>query len=537
MRNGFAGCIGMVALVLLFTTGAAFSQTASPQPRTAMSWGWNPEPAPDSPQSETTSTSSSPDSAQLGTQAQAEQNTDEQTDKQVKKPTDKLMGDPEGQSGQNLSATSPAADSTGSASSSSSASTSDSTSSSSLSSTTIAVLPPDGISPTGKGGILPDLQNPFQVQTQGLKIGPAYLTSISDSFFYAINTTPGSPTQTYYGNSLAATIVYNKQFGQGNLAIQGKEQFSTSELTPYFNQSVGAVYTTQLTDRWTLNTSATFTYFQNTILANPQYLLVPSNNGLVLQNLFTLQRSSSIYESNAISFDYVIDGRTQVTLSPILGATFLDTGGSGWTSSTQLGGSIGINRDYSSNLTLGGSYSFAHTIATGLPGTPSWNSQSLGISVQYRPAPTWNISGSVAASVQQISGLWTLSPTGSVRASKSFSDGSVIFGAYTRTEATAVLVSTGYYSQSDLGYSRKINQKMNFSVTVGEYKTSDLDLKQNGTHAGSFFTYRFRPNLSLSTGYNYVHQAGAQNLTLSPFVGTTSSFSIGLNWILGSPSQ
>ncbi len=130
-----------------------------------------------------------------------------------------------------------------------------------------------------------------------------------------------------------------------------------------------------------------------------------------------------------------------------------------------------------------------------------------------------------------------MSPTGSVRVSKSFSDGSAIFGAYTRTEATAVLVSTGYYSQSDIGYSRKIKQKMSFSATFGQYKTSDLDLKQNGTHAGSFFTYRLRPNLSLSTGYNYVHQAGAQDLTLSPFVGTTSSFSIGLNWILGSPSQ
>ncbi len=371
MRNSFAGCIGMVALVLLFTAGAAFSQIAVPQPRATASWGWNPEPAPDSPQSGSTSTSSSPDSAPVGTEAQAQQNPDPQTDKPVKKPTDKLMGDPEGQSAQNLSATSPAAGSTGSASpssadatSSSSPGSADATSSSSPSSTAIAVLPPDGISPPGKGGILPDLQNPFQVQPQGLKIGPAYLTNISDSFFYAINAVPGSPTQTYYGNSLGATIIYNKQFGQANLAVQGKEQFSTSELTPYFNQSAGVVYTNQLTDSWTLNASATFTYFQNTILANPQYLLVPSNNGLVLQNLFTLQRASSIYESNAISFNYEIDGRTHVTLSPILGATVLNDG-SGWASSTQLGGSIGISRDYSSNLTLGGSYSLAHTTATG----------------------------------------------------------------------------------------------------------------------------------------------------------------------------
>ena len=255
MRNSFAGCIGMVALVLLFTAGAAFSQIAVPQPRATASWGWNPEPAPDSPQSGSTSTSSSPDSAQAGTEAQAQQNPDPQTDKPVKKPTDKLMGDPEGQSAQNLSATSPAAGSTGSASpssadatSSSSPGSADATSSSSPSSTAIAVLPPDGISPPGKGGILPDLQNPFQVQPQGLKIGPAYLTNISDSFFYAINAVPGSPTQTYYGNSLGATIIYNKQFGQANLAVQGKEQFSNVGIDSLL-QSVGGCRLHQSVDR------------------------------------------------------------------------------------------------------------------------------------------------------------------------------------------------------------------------------------------------------------------------------------------------
>src|SRR5208337_4976872 len=45
---------------------------------------------------------------------------------------------------------------------------------------------------------------PLQLQPQGLKIGPMYLTSVSDSFFYAVNTSPNYPTETAAGNSLGA---------------------------------------------------------------------------------------------------------------------------------------------------------------------------------------------------------------------------------------------------------------------------------------------------------------------------------------------
>lgn len=547
MRKSLVGCVGMVALVLLCTAGAAFSQVSFPQPRSAMSWGWNPQPAPDSPQSATTSAGSASDSAQAGTQTQTPDDGSKQADKQTNKPTDKLMGDPattqnaatEGSADQGAASQNsalPSSASSSSDSSSSSSPSSDSSSSSTPSGTTIAVLPPDGTAlPTSKTGILPELTNPFQTQPQGLKIGPIFLTDISDSFFYAMNSEPGSPTSTFYGNSLSGTFIYNKQFSQSALTVNAREQFSTSELTPYFNQSVGAAYTDTLSARWSLSATAQFTYFQNSILANPQYLLVPSNNGLVLQNLFALQRASTMYESNSIDFSYAIDGRTHVTLSPILGTTFLETGSSGWTSSIQLGGAIGITRDVSDKVTLGANYTLAHTIATGVSGTPNWNTQSIGISAQYRPAPSWNISGAIAASGQLIAQVWTLSPTGSLRVSKSFKDSSVIFGAYTRTEATAVFVSTGYYSQSDLGYSRKFGQKVTFDVTVGAYQTSEINLaEERGKHAGSFFSYRFMPNLSLSAGYNYANQTGAQSLTLFPLLGTTSSFSVGLNWALGS---
>src|SRR5208283_5022236 len=38
---------------------------------------------------------------------------------------------------------------------------------------------------------------PLQLQPQGLKIGPFYVPSVSDSFFYAVNSSEWQPTQTF----------------------------------------------------------------------------------------------------------------------------------------------------------------------------------------------------------------------------------------------------------------------------------------------------------------------------------------------------
>src|SRR5271157_4030976 len=67
---------------------------------------------------------------------------------------------------------------------------------------------------------------PLQLQPQGLKIGPFYLTSISDVAFYAVETSPGQASQTFAGNSTTANLGFSKQLSRGVLAFQANEQFS-----------------------------------------------------------------------------------------------------------------------------------------------------------------------------------------------------------------------------------------------------------------------------------------------------------------------
>ena len=165
---------------------------------------------------------------------------------------------------------------------------------------------------------------PLQLQPQGLKIGPFYVPSISDAFYYAVNDSPGQPTQTFVGNSVTANLIYSKALSNGVLVVQAREQMSlANSVRPVFNQSISATYNDQLSERWSLNANANFTYFQSSILANPQYLLAYNNAGSLQQTVFVPQAGSVAYETNNITFNYALNGRTHLTLSPIIGATFL----------------------------------------------------------------------------------------------------------------------------------------------------------------------------------------------------------------------
>jgi hypothetical protein len=374
----------------------------------------------------------------------------------------------------------------------------------------------------------------LQIQPSGLKIGPAYLTSISDSFFYVVNTAPGEPRSTFVGNSIFANLVYSRQICNGNLSIDGKEQFSLSQTTPYFNQSLSAYYTDQLSERWSLNASAQFTYFQNSILANPQYLLSYQNGGPVVQTLFAVQSANTVYESNSISFSYELSGRTHLTLTPIVSATILNQDGN-WTFGEQFGGAVGVTRDITDSLNVGGFYFFSHALTSGVANSPGWNTQSLGVNFQYRLHNSWFFAGSLAASGQLVGQGWYLTPTGNVAIRKAFANSS-LYGAYSRAEASNVFASSGFFDQGDVGYQQNFRQKLMANVFAGEFRTVNAGLQQEGKRIGGSITYKWKPRLSIQAGYNFANQTGAQTVTFSPLLGNTSAISFGLNWALGSSS-
>jgi len=527
--NQLAKRLCMIVLVVLFTAALCAGQAHLPQLQNPISWGWNA--APDN-EASVSGIGQNGTNAAPGDLA-GMQNGSRSQDQAQANPASQGSSEPSSDNGASpTSNTLPADESSSNTPDSASlqtdpnapADTSNSNSSSS-----------DSSSSNSSSSLWQSVRSPFQVESQGLKIGPIYLTSLSDSFFYAVNTSAGNPTQSYYGNSITGNLIYNKEFSNGVLAVQGREQLSTSELTPYYNQSISASYTDQLTARWSLSAASQFTYFQNSILANPQYLLVPTSGGPVLQTLFVLQRGSSAYEANSLGLSYELSGRTHITFSPILGLTFQEAQ-TGWVSSQQYGGSVNVSHDFTDNFSAGGFYTLSHTVASQNTGTPGWNTQNLGANFQYRFHDTWSIAGSLAASGQLVGQIWELTPTGNFTLRKSFSDSSIISAAYTRTEASAVFVSAGYYDQADIGYSRKFGDKLRLAFNAGEYHTTVLAYRQDGLHAGVSTGYRLSPHLSIDGGYTYAHQNGAGGFELYSLVGNVNSFSVGITWSFGARS-
>ncbi len=365
----------------------------------------------------------------------------------------------------------------------------------------------------------------------GLKLGPFVLGNISDSFFYAVDTAPGQGTQTLAGDTLSATIGAHKEIGRGELNFLAKEQFSLSGTQPSFNQLADLGYTNQLTERWSLSAGVSLIYFQNYVLANPQYLLQPQNGGFVQQSLLADKLGNTTYISNNFSFSYTISGRTQISFTPVLSLNALQESG-GWSFVTNVGGGVAVNHTFNDTLTGGVYYSLTHSFTGGGSNTSSgFNSQSLGVSLR-KTYGSWSFGGSLAASFESASlAAWT--PTGNLYVSKSFHWNGKASAAYSRTQAAQIYASAGYFDQADIVYRQPLGQKAGLSVSAGEFRTINNTTHATGKRAGTSFSYLLLPRLSLNAGYNYSHQTGASTTF---FQGTTNYFTIGLNWILGSGS-
>ena len=105
--------------------------------------------------------------------------------------------------------------------------------------------------------------------------------------------------------------------------------------------------------------------------------------------------------------------------------------------------------------------------------------------------------------------------------------------AYSRTEASRVFVSSGYFDQADVSYSRHLGRKMTVFVGGGAFRGVLPGSRESGERAGANFSYQWLRNVALTTGYNFVRQRTDE---ASLYNGNTTSVTFGLSWTLGRPS-
>lgn len=377
------------------------------------------------------------------------------------------------------------------------------------------------------------LANPFTVQPSGLKLGPFRVIDLSTMGFFEAASGPNG-TQDLWGSMLSSDIFLNKKIDKGTLSILAKPELSFIGGQPFVNANTGATYSYQFSPRWTLQASESFSYYQNdALLQNPQYLLFYVNGGFVEQAVFAQTKGSSLYNATNFSGSYQLSGKTQVAFTPELGVTLLEQLGNLETV-RNLGFGISVSHTLNPNRSVSVFYNFSHLTSTSdelSSGISSWNGQSLGAGFQQKIGHDWSISANLAASYQHTTvAQWT--PSGSVSVSKLFRNGNIA-AAYSRSEASQVFVSSGYFDQADLSYSRHLGRKMTTFFGAGAFRGVLTGSRESGERVGANFSYQLRRDVALTSGYNFVRQRADQ---ASLYNGNTTFVTFGLTWTLGRPS-
>ena len=389
---------------------------------------------------------------------------------------------------------------------------------------------------------------PAQGLTSGAHLGPFYLTGISDSFYYS-TVSPQSGSQNnnssgygnFWGNNITAGVALTHQVGEnGTLQFHAMPQVLMSNQRTWFNEISGLSFTDQLTDRWTLNINTQLAYFENSILTNPQYALVNTSAGYVLQTIYQQTTHPAFYQYSTISASYSLGEKTTLSFTPTAGVSLSNSSGP-LNSSYQFGGAVAVSHQYSSKGTVSVFYGLTHSVVPGVngSGTTNWNSSSFGVGLsQGFGGETWSFAFNVATNTQSTPQLnWSV--IGNAALIKRFGDGSSSLSViYTRSQSALLTLSPGYFDQANITYNRMFGEKWNGNVGVGAYRSNQnvqtvYVNNAHGVRVSGSVGYQILPSLTASAGFFVGQQFGAGGNQYYLFNGRSSSFNVGLTWTPG----
>jgi hypothetical protein len=388
-------------------------------------------------------------------------------------------------------------------------------------------LPPLGTAPA------------FQAPSSSWHLGPFYLAAVSDSAYYSTIRSDTGHYTSFWGNNISAGIVLSEKVGEkGQLSFHASPQVLFSSGRTWFNEVNGLAFNYQLSDRWTFDATTQLAYFQNSILTNPQYALVNTSGGYVIQTLYLQTVQPAFYQYANFSASYRLGTKTTLSISPTLGFSFSNVGGP-FVTARSFGGAISVSHQYSEKGTVSVFYGYTHSTTSnpnGIAGPTGWNSSSLGVGIsQGLGGETWSLAFNVAANGQQNSSAnWTA--VGNVALIKKLPQGA-ISANYTRSEATLLLASSGYFDQGSVTYSRGFGEKVSSSVGVGAYRSNQTVANARGFRVSGSVYYQWLPSLTASAGFFLGQQTGANGDQLLLFNGRSNNFNFGLTWTPGRTSN
>lgn len=369
-----------------------------------------------------------------------------------------------------------------------------------------------------------------------LRWGPIYVRSIElfQSYDQIGNVTSGAQgifnQDSFNATVLKTDIVYDRPTRLGRFVVEYAPRLTVINgrtNADFLNQTLGANWVEQLSSRWTLGLSDTFTYFSVRNLYGDYFLDVNAVAGASVPSSFLESAASWLNAGTQASLSYALSPTSSLTVSP--GFAYSHTtgliNGAEPTDAYQYSGTLAWTKRLSPNASISADYGYR--LVQGLGGHVPYNNGDFGFSWQLGSTTTIGATAGVLTEGFATSTGWTVS--GSAQLAEKWGRSTISIGYYRGVPLFKELGSQGVSQVSQATYRFNLTPRWYWSAQGG-YEDSltksvaDLSAKFASTEVG--FQISSQVNCFASYGYKTQAAFGAPAL-LSGNVNTVIG---GIRW-------
>jgi hypothetical protein len=368
-----------------------------------------------------------------------------------------------------------------------------------------------------------------------LRWGPVYVRDIELLQSYdRINALAGASAGTlgqrsFSSSILRADIVYDRQIGQNRLTLQYAPRLTMVNgrvSGDYMNQTVGFDWIQQLSPRWTLGISNTFSYFSVRNIYGDYFLDVNAITGTNVPSSFLDAGGSWLNTTSEANFGYALSPTSSISVAPFFGYGRV-TGQLNATDSSDLyqyGAKFGWNKRLTPFRSISASYYYRIVGALG-NGVP-YQSGDVGISQQLGASTT--VGATIGFVSEGFSSGRQSNFSTSLQLARRVGRSVISIGYFRGFGLFSELNAQGVAQRVEATYRLDLSQRWYTTIRGGyEDSLTSSVTDVSGKYVSGEFGYNLNRQFSLFVSYAHKTQSGADPNLLA---GTRDYALAGIRW-------
>jgi hypothetical protein len=379
---------------------------------------------------------------------------------------------------------------------------------------------------------------PMASYNSWLRWGDAYVRSFELFQTYdALNVNPGSggagqgiySQSNFYSTVLRTDLVYDRALGQGRLVLEYSPRLTFVNgrfSSDFLNQNLGFNFVEQLTPRWTVALSETFSYYSVRHLYGDYFLDVNAITGTSVPSSFLDGGGSWLGVSSQATFAYALSPRSAIFIAPFFGYSHVTGSINGLQafSAYQYGAKIDWSKQITPFRAIHVDY-YARVVGD-LGNGVLYQDGEVGITQQFGPFTTFGVSAGLLTQNLRSQRQWNFS--GYAQLSRRIRRSVASLGYFRGIPLFGEVASQGVAQRIDGTFRLNLAQRWYGQVEAGyEASLSPMVADLSGEYVSTEFGYQLTSQLSTFLGYAHKRQAGTDPNLL---VGTRNYAIAGLRW-------